>query len=706
VGQTKGEIGAAEMDKLVPSLRLFRVIRNTAAGLAAITLSLAGLMSLGLASPQPVSAARPTQTPMVPGRHVYDYGNLMSANARATAETLATKIETSGGGRVVVYTDDLMKLPNADELATAWNVDGLLLTGWEDIGTATLGASLTAKLSVSDAKFIGDTTPGPATLESWATSTLARADALMNGKHVFDGAAALDASGLAQAEAAATSLALRIGAPVYVDIAIGDQGDAGTTAFFNGAGLSSDLSMSLVIALAVSDRQIGGFVDSDSALWDAYETHAPWNYDTLADETAPNGDVQAELLRAIDGVRKPPDPVEAMNTVATVTTDAVRGFFADETNRQFSIGGALAALLSMVLFALVRWRRRRDAGYGDDDSVLLPAPPAEMTPALAALVGAPLNTTRAVTTALLDLAAHGLIAFYQNATPLGPTGGIKVMSGATAAAEDAAGAGGGSAGGRSAAIHSAAIDRPLGRAEERLLQGLRDAAGTGSGIAHADFAALRPLFEQTGEELERIAGQRGWLRLEARSVSFVWVVYGAALLATAGYMIVLRQPVAVACLALAGLRIMPRAFRMPLPLRTRDGQMTSAMVDAYRRTLKRALSGKLGEVPPWLANAEEAALWGYAWGLEGDVQAFVAANVGLALHGPDMATYNAAVTDSATLRGFGLMMGGLAGPGPAHPVGLDTDAMANTLGGLGRSMVAVNGDRTPANGGPGSKRGR
>jgi hypothetical protein len=402
--------------------RRLRSARTAAAFVAVLALAMTGLISAGLANPRVASAAQPTQTPMTPGRHVYDYGGLMSAKAEATAEALATKIEASGGGRVIVYTADLMKLPGDKELAAAWSVDGLLLTGWEDMGTATLGPTLKAKLSVADAKFIGTTTPGPATLESWATSTLARAEAVLNGKHVFDGAGALDASGLAQAETAATSLADRIGAPVYIDIAIGDEGNPATTAFFNGAGLSSDLDKSLVIALAVSGGQIGGYVDSDSDLWDAYEAHSPWNYSTLSNEAAPNGDVQAELLRAIDGVRKPPDPAEAMGSVATATSDAIGGFFSDQTNRQFSIGGALVALLSLVIFALVRWRRRRDAGYGDDESVMLPAPPAEMTPALAALVGAPLNTTRAVTTALLDLAAHGYVAFYQEATPLGPTG--------------------------------------------------------------------------------------------------------------------------------------------------------------------------------------------------------------------------------------------------------------------------------------------
>jgi hypothetical protein len=641
---------------------------------------------------------------MTPGRHVYDYGNLLSPTAEITAEAFATKIEASGGGRVIVYTADLLELPDETELAKAWSVDGLLLTGWQDIGTASLGPTLKAKLSASVGKFMSETTPGPATLESWATSTLARADALLNGTHVFDGAGALNGVGLAQAETSATSLSERIGATVYVDIAIGDAGSPDTTAFFNGAGMSSDLGKSLVIALAVSGGQIGGYVDSDSDLWGVYETHSPWNYDVLSNEPAPNGDVQAELLRAIDGVRRPPDPAEAMNSVATAANDAVRGFFADQTNWQFSLDGALIALFSLVVFAVVRWRRRRDAGYGDDESVMVPAPPAEMTPALAALVGAPLNTTRAVTTALLDLAAHGYIAFYQQATPLGPTGGIKVLSAsnvATANAGAAIGADASASAGLAVpdwhpAAHSAATDRPLGQPEQQLLEGLRVAAGHGLGISHTDFASLRPLFEQTGEELEKLAGQRGWLRLEARSVSRFWVPYGAALIVAAGASGWLRQPVAVGCLGLAGMMILPRAFRMPLPLRTHDGQMTAAMVDAYRRTLKRALAGKAEKVPPWLANAEEAALWGYAWGLEGEVQSFVATNVGLAMHQLGMTTFEPESVDAAGLRRFGLMMGGLSGTGRSHPIGLDTDAIAGTLSSLGRSMQNASGAYAPS----------
>jgi hypothetical protein len=300
-----------------------------------------------------------------------------------------------------------------------------------------------------------------------------------------------------------------------------------------------------------------------------------------------------------------------------------------------------------------------------------------MTPALAALVAAPLDTTRAVTCALLDLAAHGHIAFYQEMTPMGPRGGIKVVSAAVQS-------------GRSGhSVLAASTSRPLGPGEQFLLDGLVSAAGKGGSLSPTDFADLRPLFEQTGEQLERIAGQRGWLRLQTRSVSRAWVGVGFALLAAAAVWGVRLQPIAAVCEALAGLAILTRAVRMPLPLKTPDGAITSAMVDAYRRTLRRALSGTPGEVPPWLANAEEAALWGYAWGLEGEVQAFVGRSVATAMGGLDSGAGVGATTDLSSLR----MMGGLSGLSSSRPVGLDTDAIAATLGGLGGAVVAGDGPK-------------
>ncbi len=63
---------------------------------------------------------------------------------------------------------------------------------------------------------------------------------------------------------------------------------------------------SMVIALAVKDTEIGGYIDSSSDLWDTYTTNAPWKNETLADQPAANGDVQAALLAAIAAVQQPP----------------------------------------------------------------------------------------------------------------------------------------------------------------------------------------------------------------------------------------------------------------------------------------------------------------------------------------------------------------------------------------------------------------
>ena len=648
---------------------------------SAMVMVLASFLAVGLIGPRPVAAARPTATPfptITSGRHVYDYGNLFSPKAVSIAESLAAKIEAEGGGRVVVYTADLMALPDEATLAKAWNVDGLLLTGWDDMGTTTMGATLKGMLSSDAAKFIADSSAGMSSLASWATSILARTEGILSGRHVFDGTGTLDAAGAAHAETAAVTLAGKLGAPVYVDIAIGEAGDPHATAFFdNWANGGSVYGKSLVIALAVDNGQIGGYIDADSDLWDSYDTSSPWTYDSLANEAAPNGDVQAELLRAIDAVHKTLDPVAAAESAAATVRDAVTRFFTDRTNQTDSAAGAIVALLAALIFVLDRRRRRREPGYADDESVLVSGPPSDMTPALAALVAAPLDTTRAVTCALLDLAAHGHIAFYREMTPMGLRGGIKVVS---AAVQN---------GRPGHSVHAAAASRPLGPGEQYLLDGLVSAAGNRANLSPTDFVDLRPLFEQTGEQLERIAGQRGWLRLQTRAVSRAWVGVGIALLTAAAVWAVQLQPIAAACEALAGLAILARAVRMPLPLKTPDGAITSAMVDAYRRTLRRALSGAPGEIPPWLANAEEAALWGYAWGLEGEVQAFVGRSVATAMGGPGAGEGADAATDLSSLR---MMLSGLSGFSSSRPVGLDTDAIANTLSGLGLSMDSVAGE--------------
>ena len=666
-----------------------------AAGAAALLALMLLSAGAGTAS---VRAVSPTLSPLPEGRHVFDYGNLMSPGARSIAENLAGDIEAHGGGRVVVYTADLLDLPASDEIASAWQVDGLLLTGWDSMGSTVLGKTLTDKVPAQAAQYLGSTRSISVGFESWATSTLARAAGFLEGSHVFDGTGILSSSDSSYIESVAVNLGASIGTKVYVDVALGQSGDPYGTAFSNATDLSSNLDGSLVIAMAVSGKTLGGFVESNSTFGDAYATGDPWLNSSISNQVVPSGDLGAALIRAVDGVGLPPDPARALTDAASGVTDAVstflRDFAGNPVNQRWSIAGLLAAFFSIVAFRFDRWRRRRDGGYGDDDSVMLPAPPTEMTPALAALMSAPLDTTRAVTAALLDLAAHGFIAFYQPESPFS-SAGLAVVSRSGAASRGP--------------IHSSATERPLGRAEAELLEGLRSWSGSpgqGSADATHDFATLRPLFEATAERLEQIAGSYGWLNLRPDIASRAWLAYGAVLLAATAAMALIWQPIAAVALWYAAYLILPGAFRMPLPFRTREGQMTSATVDAYRRTLKRALSARHGTVPPWLANAEEAALWGYAWGLEGDVQDFVARNVAAAMD-VDLEDADAAAGRTAHLRRLATAIDSTRATGgtrlfsaparlrtpaswhrPARrPIGLDTMSIGRTLGLLGAAVA-------------------
>ncbi len=275
--------------------------------LGALALVLLGFLAVLAPGARPALGADPTMSPFVPGRHVYDYGSVLSARSATTAEALAAHIEGAGAGRVVLYTaPDTGGMPDGTAIAQSWNVDGLLLTAQSDFGQLKLGPALKAKLDSHQLDFVsGNSSPGPQTAESWLLSTLARVDAFVSGTHVFDGTGILDAAGKQKAEAAAKDLGDQIGANVYIDIAIGGN-DPSTAAFFNGAGMSSDLGKSIVVALAVSDGRIGGYIDYSGDLSGSYKTSSPWSYNTLANESAPNGDVQAALLAAIGAVQKPP----------------------------------------------------------------------------------------------------------------------------------------------------------------------------------------------------------------------------------------------------------------------------------------------------------------------------------------------------------------------------------------------------------------
>ena len=278
-------------------------------GPAALVISFSLASGWLIAAAGPAAAADPTVAPLAQGSHVVDAGGYMSAAGIARIDAFASRIESAGAGRIGVYTYDRMaSSPSLGGLAAAWNIDGLLLLSDGTFGDIYVGGRLKARLTSEQLDVVNDYNAIDApTPEAWVATMLARIDAFVGGRHVFDGAGVLDSAGMAQAEQAATDLGGRLGTSVYIDIAEAADKSPSTIAFFNGADLSSDLRSSLIIALGVSKTQIGGYLDTDNSdLWDKYVSNSPWSSSTMEDRNFDNGDGRATVLAAIAAVQQAP----------------------------------------------------------------------------------------------------------------------------------------------------------------------------------------------------------------------------------------------------------------------------------------------------------------------------------------------------------------------------------------------------------------
>ena len=79
----------------------------------------------------------------------------------------------------------------------------------------------------------------------------------------------------------------------------------------------------------------------------------------------------------------------------------------------------LAVDLALAALPLWEWLRHgRDPHFTDDDSVHMPSPPPDFTPALASVVLQGNASRRTISAGLMDLASHGLIAFRASRPPL------------------------------------------------------------------------------------------------------------------------------------------------------------------------------------------------------------------------------------------------------------------------------------------------
>ncbi len=323
------------------------------------------------------------------------------------------------------------------------------------------------------------------------------------------------------------------------------------------------------------------------------------------------GDFDGALLAALEKVDAAATPEHAATLERARQVDAVAGLLV-----------APVLFLLIVGRALWSWRRYgKDPVYLDDPSILMAGPPEALTPADAVFVNEGRSSRRALTTAMLDLASRGRIAFREEHGFLGT--GRKVGIETQPAPPDP----------ETAARQRLNEARALGPAEEVAEQRLRTVKHDDGGYIEPDellaFGAAVPVFDRA---LETEVVKRGWFGEKPSKVIVRWSTRGIviAILGGIGIFLGIILPsngllfIGGALLA-AGIVVLVIGLQMPSV--TLAGAMILAMTAAYRRTLKktmdqaRSMDQVIAEAGlPWLETPDQAVVWGTALGLHDEIE--------------------------------------------------------------------------------------
>ena len=324
------------------------------------------------------------------------------------------------------------------------------------------------------------------------------------------------------------------------------------------------------------------------------------------------GDFDGALAAALEKVDAAATPEHADALQRSRQINAVVGL----------VGGSVV-FLGLTGWALFSWRRYgKDPVYLDDPSVLMPAPPPDLTAASGAMIMDGATSRRALTTAMLDLASRGYIAFRDqpgvlfaghkvgidvapaagDADDRGPTPAQPATSdrpGGAGRAHPAAGAGR-----RRRRVHQPgrpAQVRAACRANSIPRSRIMSSTGAGSGSARARSS-------RAGPAGARWRSSRGVIALIAGlniPLSGLTLLGGAAIAAGIVVVIIARS----------------------MPAVTIAGSMIRAMLAAYRRTLQKTMAQarSMQQVVDeaglaWLDTPDQAVVWGTALGLQGEIE--------------------------------------------------------------------------------------
>ncbi|MBM4408348.1 MAG: DUF2207 domain-containing protein [Chloroflexi bacterium] len=440
----------------------------------------------------------------------------------------------------------------------------------------------------------------------------------VTGQRVYDFAGALRPATEQRAQATAEAIETRTGAQVVVftqlkpgatqgqteddAIALIDQWGIGRRGFDDGLVIFYNLDESLAhgqVQLYAAPGFRATFLTNE-------ERQAIFENDMLP--LLRVGDLDGATLAALAKV----------DTAAT-PENAQRLRFGRQVDALLGLVGAPLAFIVLFGWAAFHWVRfGRDPEYIDDSSIYAAGPPAELTPAAAALVLDGWPSRRALTAAMLDLAARGEFVFREH--PQGSYGSVGVRLG-SGAIDD-----------RQRVINQ---HRPLGKAERAALEQIR-MLGLEDDDRYIDPKALRRFGSITvrfDHLLEQAAVDNGWFTDRPRRVRNHWFKRGAQEILLAVVVLLIAAVLPSGGLTLLGASILLAAIATvilapKMPARTLPGAMIRAMLAAYRRTLAATMAGarSMNQVVdearlPWLETPDQAVVWGTAVGLQPEIEA-------------------------------------------------------------------------------------
>ena len=289
------------------------------------------------------------------------------------------------------------------------------------------------------------------------------------------------------------------------------------------------------------------------------------------------------------------------------------------------LGGALPALALLGFFAW-SWRKHgRDPRVPlIDDSVLLPAPPPGLTPAMAAALRADGVNQAVFATALVDLAHRGVLTFVEKKGFIRSSLDLQVSGPSRPPGQSDPSVG-------LAAFAPSSAEYQLGTA-------IVEAAALEGGSLTAEALRLgtgASLYSHFRNRLGVVAAASPWFANDPTKTTNHWRAAGIGVVLVS---IFLALPAGLygltpffAPLALAGVLVSLGASLMVS--RTPEGAQVLAMALAYRNTLAHEI-GTAGDISvatllvqhklPWLASPDDLTVWAIALGLSDEVSALIA----------------------------------------------------------------------------------